>query len=70
MNENNKEHKEGYKETTIRLRITAEEKKLWQECAKKQNFKPLSAFIRDNVNYNIRNGIIADRLFRDDKGKE
>lgn len=58
------EHKDGYKETTIKLRITEEEKALWQQKAKEQNNKPLSAFIRDNVNYNIERQIVADRMFK------
>ncbi len=44
------EHKEGYKETTIKLRITAEEKARWQQKAKEQSNKPLSAFIREVMN--------------------
>ena len=54
-----KENAGEYKETTIKLRITTQEKELWKEYAKGQ---PLSAFIRDNVNYNIKKGITADDL--------
>ena len=49
------------KETTIKLRITEKEKELWKQYAKGQ---PLSAFIRDNVNYNIKQGITADDLLK------
>lgn len=61
-------HKDGYKETTIKLRITEQEKALWQQKAKEQNNKPLSAFIRDNVNYNIGQQAIADELFKNKRG--
>lgn len=47
------EHKDGYKETTIKLRITAEEKEAWQAAARALNYKPLSAFIRDIVNEKV-----------------
>lgn len=48
------EHKDGYKDVVIRLRITAEEKDRWQQKAKEQNNKPLSAFIRDIVEQHIK----------------
>ena len=48
------EHKAGYKETTIKLRISAEEKETWQAAARADDYKPLSAFIRDAVNEKIR----------------
>lgn len=48
------EHKDGYKDVVIRLRITAEEKDRWQQKAKEQNNKPLSAFIRDSVEQQIK----------------
>lgn len=59
-------HKDGYKETTIKLRITEQEKELWKQQAKG---KPLSAFIRDNVNYNISKGVTADDLLQKKGGK-
>ena len=58
------EHKEGYKDVFIKLRITAEEKELWQAKAKEQYDKPLSAFIRENVNYNIEHGTTAYELLK------
>lgn len=48
------EHKEGYKETTIKIRITAAEKEAWQNAARADDYKPLSAFIREAVNEKIR----------------
>jgi len=47
------EHREGYKETTFKIRLRAEEKELWQEAAKADNYKPLSVFIREAVNEKI-----------------
>ena len=53
------EHRNGYKETTIKLRITEQEKEAWKQYAKGQ---PLSAFIRDSINYNIAQGVTVDDI--------